>query len=187
MISQSAALALNHLLDQQAWARERLAPHAGLRMEFRTPPLPPARLLILESGRVSEAGGEQSDLCVTLDPLALPLLLTRRPDALSHVDMSGPEPLAAAVRALMLELRWDLEEDLSRVMGDVPAHRLVEAGRGALQWQRDAGERLARNFTEYWTEEQPLLARRADLERLAREVEALHAELDRLQQQLESR
>ena len=48
-----AALALNHLLDQHAWARDRLAPYAGRSINYRSPPLPDYGLVILDSGRVA--------------------------------------------------------------------------------------------------------------------------------------
>ena len=184
MISLAAAGALNHLLDQQAWARERLAAHPGARIEFRTPPLPGAKVIVEDTGRVRADDAGEPDLVVTLSPFAMPLLAARSPDAMAHVQFAGPDALAAAVRGLMLALRWDVEEDLSKVVGDVAAHRIAKAGREAFEWQREAGERLARNFSEYWTEEQPLLARRADLEALARDVQGLREALDRVEARL---
>ena len=40
-------------------------------------------------------------------------------------------------------LRWDVEEDLARVLGDVPAHALVDAGRRLLQALRPFVARAA--------------------------------------------
>jgi ubiquinone biosynthesis protein UbiJ len=184
VISSSAARAVNHLLQQQPWASERLARHAGMSIEIAAPPLPPARLAILESGLLAASAAAEADLRLTVNPLALPLFVARRQAALPYLQIAGPEDLAATIRQLAAELQWDFEEDLSRLVGDAPAHRAVEAGRDALLWQRDAGERLARNFSEYWTEERPLLARRMDLEALARDVEALQASTEALTRRL---
>jgi ubiquinone biosynthesis protein UbiJ len=52
------------------------------------------------------------------------------------VRIEGDVQLAAEVNWLADNVRWDVEEDLSRVVGDVPSHMLVEAGRkmsGALR------------------------------------------------------
>ncbi len=38
------SLALNHLLEREPWARERLAPFAGRTVELRNPPFPALRL-----------------------------------------------------------------------------------------------------------------------------------------------
>lgn len=186
MISASAALALNHLLNQQGWARERLALHAGSRIEFSTPPLPSVRLEIGETGLVSAADEQPGDLMVRINPVGLPLLAVRSKQALAFIDMVGPEELAGTVKSLFLELEWDFEEDLSRFVGDAPAHALVQAGRDTYAWQREALERLARNFSEYWTEEQPLLARRHDLEDFSRQLQEFQADLDRVERRLQN-
>lgn len=39
--------------------------------------------------------------------------------------------LAADVNWLIEHVRWDLEEDLSRLIGDAPAHTLGQIGRAA--------------------------------------------------------
>lgn len=179
MISASAAMTLNHLLGQQGWARERLARHAGSRLEFKTPPMLPVRLEVAEAGLVSPAPEQACDLVVTINPLALPLLLIRSPKALDYIDIVGPESLAETVKALLLELQWDFEEDLSRWVGDAAAHGIAQVGREAYAWQRDAGERLARNFSEYWTEERPLVARRADFEHFKNQLQEFDAALAR--------
>jgi ubiquinone biosynthesis protein UbiJ len=181
VISSSAALAFNHLLEQQPRWRERLARHAGMSFDIGAPPLPGARLEILESGQVAAGGaGTPPGLTVRINPLALPLLLARSQEALKYVETTGDEALATTVRELLIELRWDFEEDLSRVVGDVAAHRAAQAGRDAAAWQRDALERLARNFSEYWTEERPLLARRLDFEAFARDLQALRSSVERV-------
>ena len=50
------AAALNHLLESEPWARERLAPFAGEALELRAPPLPALRFLVAADGRLSAAG-----------------------------------------------------------------------------------------------------------------------------------
>lgn len=76
----------------------------------------------------------------------LTLVLTEEsPYALARHVMQGDKPpvriegdvqLAAEVNWLADNLRWDVEEDLSRIVGDAPSHMLMEAGRtiaGALR------------------------------------------------------
>jgi ubiquinone biosynthesis protein UbiJ len=191
LISSGAALAFNHLLEHDATSRGQLAAHAGARIEFRSSPFPALRLTILPDGLLSASGttaeGDEPDLVVTLNALVIPLLAVQRNEALKQATFTGREPLADVVRELMRNARWDVEEDLSRVVGDVAAHRAMETSRQVLQWQRNAGERLARNFSEYWTEEQPLIARRTDFAAFARDVDALRAALDHIESRLAQR
>ena len=72
--------------------------------------------------------------------------------------LSGDTAFAAVVAGVLRELRWDAEEDLSKLIGDIAAHRLVQAGRSFSAWQREAALNLAQGAAEFWTEEQPLLA-----------------------------
>ena len=44
--------------------------------------------------------------------------------------IEGDVQLAAEVNWLVDNLRWDMEEDLSRLMGDAPAHALMQGVRG---------------------------------------------------------
>lgn len=181
---QAAAAFLNHLLQAQDWARERLKPFAGKRVELRADPLPRLLLAIRDSGLLESSADSGADLTVTLTPGSLPRLFARDEKALAEVQFAGPEDLADAVRDLYRQLEWDLEEDLSRVFGDVVAHRMASAGREFLAWQKDAGVRLGQNIAEYWTEEIPVLARPADIADFSRDVDALRDECAQLEQRI---
>jgi ubiquinone biosynthesis protein UbiJ len=89
------------------------------------------------------------------------------------------------VQYLFRHLRWDLAEDLSKVFGDVFAQRMVSEGRRFAAWNREAGEKLAQNFAEYWIEEQPLLARPADVRQFLTDADQLRDDLARLQKRIE--
>jgi len=186
MFERGAVAGLNHLLRQQPWAAERLRAFAGQGVEFRCPPFPDLRLKIADSGLLDSAGeSAASALVVKIKPGALPFLLARDAAARSHVQIEGPADLASAVDYLFRNLAWDVEEDLSAVFGDVVAHRLAWGGKAFAAWQREAALRLAENLVEYWTEEQPLLARPADVESFLRDVEALGDEVARLEKRIE--
>jgi len=185
MIAAPAIAAINHLLAREEWARERLAPFAGRSVEFRLPPLPDLRLAILDTGLVGAAEGAlPSDLVVRIPPASLPRILARNDAAVREIAIDGDTELAGAVDFLFRHLRWDAEEDLSRAVGDVPAHRIAETGRALAAWQKEAGERLARNFAEYFTEEDALLARPADVRRFGADVDALRDDVERLEKRI---
>ena len=188
MIERPAAAALNHLLSGQAWARERLRPFAGKRVSFRLAPLPDLRLLILDSGLVDASmprGDAPDDLTVTLKSGALPLLLARDEAALREVALAGPADLASTVQALFRDLEWDAEEDLSKLLGDVLAHRVADAARGMLAWQKEAALRLGQNVGEYLTEEQAMLAPGAEATVLARGIRTAAEDCERLERRID--
>jgi len=125
-------------------------------------------------------------LTVSLRASTLPLLLLREESALQQTVIEGPADLAETVQFLFRRLSWDVEEDISKVLGDVLARRVAESGRAFFDWQREAATRLGENLAEYWKEEQPLLARPADVVAFGRDVRALSDGLTRLEGRLES-
>jgi ubiquinone biosynthesis protein UbiJ len=186
MLERGAVPFLNHLLAQQPWAAERLRTFAGQGVEFRCPPFPDLRFTILDAGLLDSAHEETaSALVVKLKPGALPFLLARDEAALKEVEIEGSADLASTVQYLFRHLVWDIEEDLSGLFGDVVAHRLVSQGKAFAGWQREAATRLAENLAEYWTEEQPILARPADVEKFCRDVDALRDDAARLEKRIE--
>lgn len=175
-------LALNRLLEAEAWARQRLAPFAGETVELRAPPLPALRFAIVEGGRL--APGAAATLTITLQPESLPALIRGEDHFMRAVGVDGNARLAQEVLFLARHLRWDVEEDLSRLVGDAAAHRAVGLAREFAAWQLDAGRRLAESFMEYAQEEGRLLAPRAGYAAFAAEVAQLRDALERLEKHI---
>lgn len=175
---------LNRLLAAEPWARERLASFAGETLELRAPPLPALRFSVLSGGTVQASDG-QPGLVMTLKPDLLPALARGEEHALRAVAVEGNSRLAAEVLVLVRHLRWDVEEDLSRIVGDIAAHRIAEAGRAFAAWHLDAAQRLVAAFVDYATEEKQLLARRAELDELADLLARLRDGTARLEKRLE--
>jgi ubiquinone biosynthesis protein UbiJ len=187
LFTHPGILALNHLLEAEAWARDKLKPYAGQCVEFRAPPLPALCLAILDSGLVTDAARDAApNLVVTIRPGALPALLRGEDALLREIGIDGNADLAAAAQYLFRHLRWDHEEDLSKLFGDALAHRMVEEGRRFAAWNREAVERLAQNFAEYWTEEQPLLARPAAVRQFLGDVDQLRDDLARIEKRIDA-
>jgi ubiquinone biosynthesis protein UbiJ len=145
-------------------------------------------LAIADSGEaVASPADHAPDVTLRLTPGVMLRLAVRDAAALNDIAVEGDPQLAAALNAIARNLRWDVEEDLSRVFGDIAAHRMVETGRTLDRWARQGADNLARSFSEYWTQEQPLIASRNDIEQFNREVDALRDDLARLEKRLEVR
>jgi ubiquinone biosynthesis protein UbiJ len=185
MLPHPAVTALNHLLAREAWATDRLRPFAGRRVRLRLPPLPDLALAVAETGLLERVSGDAApDLTITLKPGALPGLLARDERLMREADVTGDTDLAVALQAVFRNLRWDVEEDLSRVVGDAAAHRAVSAGRSFVAWQRDAARRLGDNVAEYLKEESGQLPRPADVTAFGREVAEVRDAVERLEKRV---
>ena len=179
------AAALNHLLASESWASARLAPFVGDTVAIATPPLPELRFAILADGRVAPAPAEAAaSLTVTLRPDALAALARGEEHFMRAVQVTGNARLASEVLLLVRHLRWDFEEDLSRVVGDVAAHRLATVARDLAAWQIEAARRLAESLVDYAVEERRVLVKRAELDSLAAQAAQLRDALERLEKRI---
>jgi len=173
--------ALNHVLNGQPWLRQRLLPFAGRSAELE---IFPAKLLlsILPDGQLLRAAADaRADALVHIPVSAALLLAAGDERARSRIEVSGDAAFAAVLTGVLQELRWDVEEDLSRIVGDIAAHRTVEAGRAVLEWQRQAVHNLSQAFVEFLTEEKPVLLQRLELQRWVDEVDLLREAVERLE------
>ncbi|MCG6877088.1 MAG: hypothetical protein LJE97_18515 [Betaproteobacteria bacterium] len=184
MIELPAAAFINHLLAREQWARDRLVPFSGRRACFRLVPLPDLVLEIDASGHVEPCVAEDVALTLTIPPMALPRILARDESALREVRLEGDAGLANAVLFLFRNLRWDVEEDLSRVVGDVAAHRMAGAAREIGVWQRQGAERLGQNVAEYLKDEVGLLVHPHEVETFGRQVDEVRDAVERLEKRI---
>ena len=175
-----AAGAINRLTGATPLARQRLAGFAGKTAAFGVGPLSVA-LTVQTTGEVLPAPEDAArDVEVRVSPFLLPRLAARDESAFREVQMLGDTEFAGEIAFLAHHLRWDVEEDLSKFVGDAAAHRAVSVVRDAAAWGKDASERLAAGAAEYWTEEDPLIASRVKVEQFVACVSELRDDVERL-------
>jgi ubiquinone biosynthesis protein UbiJ len=123
-------LLLNHVLQQEPEAQARLKRQSGRSVEARWRVFH-MRLQATPAGLLDlGVPGTPPDLTLTLtdeSPLALAQSAVRGEKP--AVRIAGDVQLAAEVQWLVDHVRWDIEEDLARIIGDAPAHTLGEAMR----------------------------------------------------------
>ena len=131
-IQNRVVLFLNHVLMQEKSAQDRLRRQKGKPVRIQWGDfhltLAPTAAGLLER---CEAGAKP-ELSVTLTQrsaldLAQRVLAGEKPG----VDIQGDVQLAAEVAWLVDNVRWDVEEDLSRFLGDATAHTLARFARSA--------------------------------------------------------
>ncbi len=177
--------ALNHLLRQNAWAVDRLRPYGGKTIRFDLPPFS-ATLTLIDGGEFVPAIEHAiPDATIALKPIAALRRLTGQPMQPDDYRLEGDTELAANVGKVLQQLEWEYEEDLSHLIGDIPAQQLVSFGKRTLQEGRRQAESLAGMFAEYWQEEQPLIAKKRHLEKFSAEVDTLRDDVERLEKRLQ--
>jgi len=127
-------LVLNHVLQQEPQAMERLVRQKGrvILSQWRDIQF---KVLVTPAGLLDIAGPDASpDLTLVItepSPLAIAQALMQGDKPAVRIE--GDVQLAAEVNWLADNVRWDLEEDLARLLGDAPAHMLAQAGRTLVQ------------------------------------------------------
>jgi ubiquinone biosynthesis accessory factor UbiJ len=140
-------LLLNHVLLQEPAAMERLVRQKGRvvlvkwqQWTFKVR-MTPAGLLDLAP---EEANPDLTLEVTDASPLTIAQAISQGQKP--NVRIEGDVQLAAEVNWLIDHVRWDIEEDLSRVMGDAPAHTLVQAAQamaqGIRQFVQPSGQRF---------------------------------------------
>jgi ubiquinone biosynthesis protein UbiJ len=97
------------------------------------------------------------------------------------VHIEGDAEVAQAFSELLKHARPDLEEELSRVVGDVAAHQIGNVARSALAFGRRASDTFARNVAEYLQEEGRDLPTRIEADEFIAGVDAIRDDVDRLE------
>lgn len=176
---------LNHLINQNIWAKEQLQPFGGKTVRFSIPPIS-ATLTVLENGSLAIAGDSAlADASVTI-PLPVAFRLLANDDAAATLaTLEGDTELAAALAKVLRGISWEYEEDLSKIIGDIPAHQLSEFGRKAVSEVKSQGLNLMQMLTEYWQEEQPVIAKKRHVETFNQAVDTLREDSERLEKRIE--
>jgi ubiquinone biosynthesis protein UbiJ len=133
-IQRRLVLLFNHVLMQEPEAQARLARQAQRVLEARWR-IFVVRLVATPAGLLDLApGATQPDLTLTLteeSPWQLAQAALRGDNP--PVRIEGDRDFATEINWLVEHVRWDLEEDLSRLVGDAPAHAMGAAAREMVQ------------------------------------------------------
>jgi ubiquinone biosynthesis accessory factor UbiJ len=149
-----------------------------------------ARFHVASNGTTLDVGSGEAAADATLagGPLSL-LALTGDAPAWTvqrgAVTISGDAQVAQQFRELAKLLRPDLEEDLSYLLGDVPAHQLARFARLGAGWTRKAATTTLTNLAEYLGHERGDLVPRNEGEQFLRGVDSVREDLERLEARLE--
>ncbi len=96
------------------------------------------------------------------------------------IDLTGDAATAQSFQNLLDHAKPDVEEELSRVIGDVAAHQLAEFARGVSNWARGARSTMGDNIREYLQEERRDLPTRYEVERFSQRVGELRDDVERI-------
>jgi ubiquinone biosynthesis accessory factor UbiJ len=190
MIKQVATRFLQHLTNQNNWSRQQLMGYAGKVVAFDFT-LIKANLIILEDGSLAISGESFSnqsaapDATIYLPPSLALRLLANDEAAKMQIKIEGDAHLATEFSKVLQNMRWDVEEDLSHVVGDIAASKIGAASQFAYSTAKTQSINLAEMLSEFWQEEKPILAKKRHVEQFNADVDAIKSDVARFEKRLQ--
>ncbi len=129
----------------------------------------------------------KADASISGSPLALLALVAKSPESQVRsgvVHIEGDAEAAQSFQNLLKAARPDLEEELSRLVGDVAAHQIGSLARSALNFGQRAATTFGQNVTEYLQEESRDLPTRLEVNEFESGVDRLRDDVERAEAKL---
>jgi len=144
------------------------------------------------SGRLALLAGESAADAMPADavisgsaPALMQMLKSGRPaQNKPAVQIRGDAEIANLYRELFTAARPDLEEELSRFIGDMPARHLAQVAKSVRSWARRARRTAGENIAEYLQEEGRDLITNPELEEFLHGVDSAREAADRIEARL---
>ncbi|PKO90644.1 MAG: hypothetical protein CVU16_09990 [Betaproteobacteria bacterium HGW-Betaproteobacteria-10] len=176
---------LNHLIQAETWAGNRLRPFSGSQLLVVAGPVELSFCIdqhgLLTAGNTAQA----PDVTLTLPADAATRFLLDRSALFSSVKLAGSADLAEALAFVFRNLRWDIEADMAHFIGDIAARRLTLAAAQLSAHVQDSALRTAQSFAEFATEDSGLLAAARDIQTFGAAVDCLRDATARLEKRIE--
>lgn len=181
---------LNRFIAESTPATGRVRALDGQSLAVVFVGLPVELVMLAEDGRLRLALDGSEDASVTIRATPLDLVHLLGPGALArlkstHAEISGDLHVAEEFAGLLSAAMPDVEEELARWIGDIPAHGLAEGVRSAARSSLRAGRSLETSLSEYLRAEAGLLPRLEEIEAFCAAVDDLRDDVDRLEQRID--
>lgn len=185
MLTERLQALLDAKVEGSPRARELLGMLDGKRLRVIVRHTPWEVSLQVEQGRARLMRDAPPDADVTLSGTPLSMLALLREDPAEvirrgDVALTGDGEAGTRFQELAQLLRPELEEGLSRMIGDVPAWGVGSLLRKALEFGRSTVATQATNVGEYLAHEKRVLVPMAEARQYIEGVDALREQADRL-------
>jgi ubiquinone biosynthesis protein UbiJ len=134
--------------------------------------------------QIKPDASNSADAILTGTPLSLLNLVNQDSTAPIQdraVRIEGNAEVAHAFSELLKTAKPDMEEELSRLVGDVAAHQIGNAARDVFRFGKRAKETLLQNVSEYLQEEGRDVPNKTEMNEFLRDVDTLRDDAARLE------
>jgi ubiquinone biosynthesis protein UbiJ len=176
--------AINHLIEQERWAHELLLPREGQSISIALP-IGDFQIAIQEGIFVNEGNTNLSSVNLVITQEAIWTFLKEgKSGAMKFVKISGDIDFAADLNRLAVDLKWEVEEDLSKLVGDAPARRVVLESKKMFHQTQLAMNDLKGGVRDYLVYEKNILVDSQQMNDFKSELRLLRDQLDRAEKKV---
>ena len=97
------------------------------------------------------------------------------------ISIEGDLELAKEISEILKQIEWDIEEDLSKYIGDIPAVHSTRLIKKFFNSSKNNINNLSSSLFEYWEEENKILAKKNHVDNFNSEVDKIAEDTDRLE------
>ena len=179
MINKIKKIIGNHLLSQNDWMQSDLINHknkiviieiSGFKTIFK----------VKEDGQVEMINDSKDYDCkikLTINDLIGQLVNNKN----GKINIEGDIELANKISQVLRKIEWDLEEDLAKYIGDIPAIRTTKALKKIKNTTKENIKTLTSSLIEYWQEENKILAKTRDVEMYNKKIDTIVEDTERVE------
>tara|TARA_B110000971_G_scaffold87172_1_gene89548 strand:- start:257 stop:832 length:576 start_codon:yes stop_codon:yes gene_type:complete len=169
----------NHLLSQNDWMQSDLINHknkiviieiSGFKTIFK----------VKEDGQVEMINDSKDYDCkikLTINDLIGQLVNNKN----GKISIEGDIELANKISQVLRKIEWDLEEDLAKYIGDIPAIHTTKALKKIKNTTKENIKTLTSSLIEYWQEENKILAKTRDVEMFNKKIDTIVEDTERVE------
>jgi ubiquinone biosynthesis accessory factor UbiJ len=182
---------VNHVLDQHDWARRELAGFAGssIAISVVTPlaTIEEHAIIQTDGSLLAQSASDQASVAMRV-PLnaqtAQAFFKDGSAGLMRQVHIEGNVELAKTLGTLTQHVRWDAQDDLSKVIGDIAAHRVGEGLKSVIAQIRATHHRVVDNGVRFLTEEDQQLVRTDQFAEFSKALRRVRDDVDRLDKRI---
>ncbi|MDU0809807.1 MAG: sterol-binding protein [Burkholderia sp.] len=190
-LSKFFVIIVNHLLFQETWARDCLIPYSRKIAHIKLTPIS-IIFIVQRDGYLSiinENDINRVDASIIFTGNVVTSFINGGwPLLMKQVKIDGDVQFLKEIVKLGRYLRWDLEEDLAKLIGDECAYRIITLAHDIGLCASRISRNIVNSLTEYWLDENPKLVRRVvyrdfiiELSRICAMLIKIEKQIDRLE------
>jgi len=179
LIQKIKKIILDHLLSQNDWMQTKLIDHKGKVVVIEISGLK-LILKIDEKGLLHSLYESEEFDCViklTVNDFINQLINKKN----GNISIKGDLELANQVSQVLKKIEWDVEEDLSKYIGDIPATQATKVLKKIVTNSQKNISNITGALLEYWQEENKILTKKRHVEIFNSEVDKIVEDTERLE------